>query len=460
MSSAGRTPPHNLEAEVSVLGSVLLRSDAMSQLLALPIESDDFFLPAHQDIFRGMTSLYERNQPIDPVTLEAELRRQDNLGRVGGLAYLGELQSRVPTAENVQHYANIVREAATLRQLIARASQIERRSYEAQGSVDEFLDEAETEIFQIAQRLVGSRYVHIRPVLTATFKQIERRAEKNQPVTGVPSGFPDLDRMTCGFQPSELILIAARPSVGKTSFALTIAAQAALKYKIPVLFFSIEMSKESIAERLLCSEARVDSARVRAGRQLSRAEWGQLTTAASSLYTAPLYIDDAAAPTALEIRAKARRFRSEKALFPNDESMGLIVVDYLQLVKPSGNTNSREQEVAGVSQALKALAKDLRMPVIAISQLRRAAEDRENQEPRLSDLRESGALEQDADVVSFLYRPRIDDKAQIKLAVAKQRNGPTGQVDLVFLPEWTRFESAARQMGPSGQGGHGGDDAF
>lgn len=431
---------------MSVLGGILLRADAIAQVKSsIQLEPEDFFLPAHQDVFRAMIALFERDQPIDPVTLEAELRRHDTLGRVGGLVYLAELQARTPTAENILHYARLVREAATLRQLIARVSQIERRCYEAQGQVDEFLDEAEREIFEVAQRLIGGRYVHIKDLLTNAFRTIEKRAEKNQPTTGVPSGFADFDRLTCGLQPGDLVLVAARPSVGKTSFALTVASKAALTHRIPVLFFSIEMSKESIAERLLCGEARVDSTRVRAGRQLTRSEWTQLTTAAGQLQSAPFYVDDSAAPTAVEIRAKARRFKADRGLFRNDEQMGLLVIDYLQLVKPSGDTQSREQEVAQVSRALKALAKDLSLPVLAVSQLRRAAEERENQEPRLSDLRESGALEQDADVVAFLHRPRPDDKSLIKLTIAKQRNGPTGQVDLVFLPEWTRFESAARQ---------------
>lgn len=452
-------PPQNLEAEMSVLGGVLLRSDAISHVLSLALEPEDFFLPAHQDVFRGMKALFERDQPIDPVTLEAELRRQDTLGRVGGLAYLGELQARTPTAENVQHYARLVREAATLRQLIARTSEIQRRCYEARGPVDEFLNEAETEILQVAQRLTGGRYVHIRPLVDRAFKTIERRVEMGKPVTGVPSGFPDLDRLTCGFQPGDLVLIAARPSVGKTSFALSVAMNAAARAKIPVLFFSIEMASDSIAERLLCSEAKVDSNQVRAGRHLTRAHWTQLTTAASVLTRLPIYVDDSSAPTAVEIRAKARRFRSDRGLFASDDQLGLVVIDYLQLVGTSGDAQNREQEVAQVSRALKALAKDLRLPVIAVSQLRRTAQDLESQEPRLSDLRESGALEQDADVVAFLHRARADDKAQIKLTVSKQRNGPTGQVDLVFLAEWTRFESAARDDRHP-PGGRNENDAF
>jgi len=437
---SGRVQPHNDDAERAVLGGVLLRADALTQIT--DVAPEDFYVPAHQDVFRAMLALFESGRPIDLVTLEEELSRQQKLDRAGGVSYLAELQARVPTAENIGHYGRIVRDHSTLRQLIARASEIAAKAHEPDGEVSEFLDHAEHQIFEIAQRGESSNYRPIKPVMLQVMDAIAKR--KGHGVTGIPTGFTRLDDLTAGLQPAELIILAARPSVGKTSFALSLALNAAVERGLPVLFFSLEMSFQNVVERLLCATARVDTSLVRSG--YVDKVWMKLTGAASRISKAPLFLDDAANPTVLEIRSKARRFRADGKIFGEREQLGLVIVDYLQLVRPHRDADTREQEVASVSRGLKALAKDLRMPVVALAQLRRSAEDRQDQIPRLSDLRESGAIEQDADVVAFLHRDRQEaqDEAQtIKLVVAKQRNGPIGEADLVFLKHYTRFENPA-----------------
>jgi replicative DNA helicase len=437
----GRVQPHNEDAERSVLGGVLLRADALTQVSDLVPE--DFYVPAHQDVFAAMHALFERGRPIDLVTLEEELARQQKLDRAGGITYLAELQARVPTAENIVHYGRIVRDHSTLRQLIARASEIAAKAHQPEGEVGEFLDQAEHQIFEVAQRGQTTSLRAIKPVMHEVMEVIARRSK--QGVTGVPTGFTRLDELTAGLQPAELIILAARPSVGKTSFALSLALNAAVDRGLPVLFFSLEMSFQNVVERMLCATARVDTSLVRSG-YVERI-WDPLTRAASKISQAPMYLDDSPTPSVLEIRSKARRFRADTKLFTQRDQLGLVIVDYLQLVKPHRDADTREQEVASVSRGLKALAKDLRCPVVALAQLRRSAEDRGDQIPRLSDLRESGAIEQDADVVAFLHRDRQDlteETQPIKLVLAKQRNGPTGELDLVFLKKYTRFESMAR----------------
>jgi replicative DNA helicase len=437
---SGRVQPHNEDAERSVLGGILLRTDALTQIP--DVQPEDFYVPAHQDIHRAMLALFEHGRPIDVVTLEEELQRQQKLGRVGGVAYLAELQASVPTAENIAHYGRIVRDHSTLRQLIARASEIAARAHEPEGEVGEFLDLAEHQIFEIAQRGESTSFKPIKPLMLHVMDAIARR--NKQGVTGVPTGFAQLDDLTAGLQPAELIVLAARPSVGKTSFALSLALNAAVERGLPVLFFSLEMSFQNVVERMLCATARVDTSLVRSG--FVDKVWGPLTRAASKISEAPMFLDDSPTPTVLEIRSKARRFRADKKVFPEEGRLGLVIVDYLQLVKPHRDADTREQEVSAVSRGLKALAKDLHCPVVALAQLRRSAEDRQDQVPRLSDLRESGAIEQDADVVAFLHRDKQDpseDAQTLKLVLAKQRNGPTGDVDLVFLRKYTRFESAA-----------------
>jgi replicative DNA helicase len=445
MADASRTLPHNLEAEASVLGGILLNpKEALNRVLEL-LTPEDFYSPAYQEIFNAILQLEERSRPIDVITLEEQLRANEKLGRVGGVEVLAELAGKVPTVENIGYHARIVRDKATLRRLIRTSSEIAAAAYGEHGEVDEFIDGAEQQIFELAQRTSRSSYLPARKILIDAFNAIERRYERKQAITGVPTGFSDFDYLTAGLQRSDLVVLAARPSVGKTALCLNIAQNAALGHNIPVLIFSLEMSKESLIERVLCSEARVDSSKLRGG-FIDQSDWMNLTRAASRISEAPVYIDDSAAPTVLEIRAKARRFRADKTIFSDPDQMGLIIVDYLQLVRSHRSLDSREREVAETSRGLKALAKELKVPVLALSQLRRAVEDRKDQRPQLSDLRESGAIEQDADVIAFIHRSKEQaDQGIAELIIGKQRNGPVGTVELVFLAKYTRFESRARQ---------------
>jgi replicative DNA helicase len=439
-----RLPPQSLEAEESVLGGILLDNTAMDRVLEF-IRPDDFYREAHRRIFRGMLALAERSEPADLVTLAETLRQRGELQDVGGASYLAELAERVPTAANVAHYARIVREKAILRSLIATATEIATKGYEDSRDVKDLLDRAEQSIFAISEREVKPAFVRMDALMTDTFKIVEKLHQQKQAVTGVTTGFADLDRLTAGLQPSDLVIIAARPSMGKTSFALNIAANAALRGGTGVAVFSLEMSKEQLALRMLCCEARVDLSRVRTG-HLAPGELGDLAKSAHVLVTTPIYIDDTPAITVLELRAKARRlWRDPQA------KLGLIVVDYLQLMRSSEGKDSREQEISEISRSLKALAKELQVPVIALSQLNRQVESRSPPVPRLSDLRESGAIEQDADVIMFIYRDDVynENSERTGLAdiiVAKQRNGPIGKVEVAFLREYTRFEN--REMVP------------
>ncbi|MCC6747632.1 MAG: replicative DNA helicase [Deltaproteobacteria bacterium] len=441
---AGRPLPHNRDAEASVLGGVLLNpKEALNQIIEL-LEPDDFYVPAHQAIYNAMLRLEQFGRPVDIITLEEQLRTSDELTRVGGVSGLAELATKVPTVENIAYHARIVRDKSTLRRLIQHTSEITAKAYTEPEPVDGFVDEAEHRIFELTQRTARSSYVPAKELLISAFAAIERRYEKKQSITGVPTGFHDLDEMTAGLQRSDLIIVAARPSMGKTALCLNIAQNSATLHNVPVLVFSLEMSKESLIERILCSEARVDSQKLRRG-FLDQNDWMNLTRAASRIAEAPIWIDDAAAPSVLEIRAKSRRFRADRSIFSEPDQMGLIIVDYLQLVRGPRQVDSREREVAEVSRGLKALAKEVALPVIALSQLRRAAEDRKGSPPQLSDLRESGAIEQDADVIAFIHRSEeMRDQGLAELIIGKQRNGPVGGVPLVFLDKYTRFESRAR----------------
>lgn len=443
MSTGGRPLPHNLEAEASVLGGILLNpKDALNRVIELLIP-EDFYSPANQDIFDAILRLEEKAKPIDIITLEEELRVHEKLSRIGGVVALAELAAKVPTAENIAYHARIVREKSTLRKMIQMMSEIATDAYAEQGEVGEFLDGAEQRIFELTQRMTYTSYVPAKKILIEAFNAIERRYERKEAITGVPTGFADFDALTAGLQRSDLVIIAARPSVGKTALCLNIAQHAALTHKIPVLIFSLEMSKESLIERVLCSEARIDSSKLRGG-FLDQGDWMGLTQAASRISEAQIFIDDSAAPTVLEIRAKARRFRADRTIFSDPNQLGLVVVDYLQLVRSHRGLESREREVAEVSRGLKALAKELRLPVLALSQLRRAVEDRKDQRPQLSDLRESGAIEQDADVIAFIHRSKEHiEQNTAELIIGKQRNGPIGAAELVFLAKYTRFESRA-----------------
>ena len=439
-----RVPPQSLEAEESVLGGVLLDNTAIDRVLEF-VRPDDFYREAHRRIFRAMLALAEKSEPVDLVTLAEVLRQRGELQDVGGAAHLAELAERVPTAANAAHYAKIVREKAILRSLITTATDIVANGYEDTRDVKDLLDRAEQSIFQISEREVKPAFVRMDSLMTDTFKIVEKLHQQKQAVTGVTSGFADLDHLTAGLQPSDLVIIAARPSMGKTAFALNIAANAALRGGTGVAVFSLEMSKEQLALRMLCSEARVDLARVRTG-HLQPGELGDLAQSAHVLISTPIYIDDTPAITVLELRAKSRRLWRD----PNSK-LGLILVDYLQLMRSSEGKDSREQEISEISRSLKALAKELQVPVIALSQLNRQVESRSPAVPRLSDLRESGAIEQDADVIMFIYRDDVynedsDRKGTADIIIAKQRNGPIGKVELAFLRQYTRFEN--REMIP------------
>jgi replicative DNA helicase len=434
-----RVPPQSVDAEECVLGAILLDNTALDRVMEL-IGGDDFYREAHRRIYRSMLGLAERSEPVDIITLAEALQAGGELSDVGGRAFLADLADRVPTAANVGHYAKIVREKALLRQLITTATSIAARGYEQSHDVKELLDRAEQDIFSISDRDLKPAFVRIDSLLTETFKTIDRLHEQKQSVTGVPTGYIDLDRLLAGLQPSDLIIVAGRPSMGKTAFCLNIAEHAGLRAEVGVAIFSLEMSKEQLAMRMLCSEARVDLARVRTGHLMNR-EFQELAEAAARLSYAPIYIDDTPAVSVLELRAKARRLSRDPAT-----KLGLVIVDYLQLMRSSEGKDSREQEISEISRSLKALAKELHVPVIALSQLNRQVESRNPPKPRLSDLRESGAIEQDADVIAFIYREEVyvedtDKRGVAEIIVAKQRNGPIGHVELTFLREFTRFEN-------------------
>ena len=398
-----------------------------------------FIEMAHRKIFNALINLSERDEPADLITLTNELRKIDQLDSIGGASYLASLIDSVPTAANIEYYAKIVKEKSILRKLIQTSTEIITQSYEDRGDVEVFLDEAERAIFDISEKRVRPSFFSIRDVVKESFKTIERLFQKKELVTGVPSGFKELDRMTAGFQPSDLIIIAGRPSMGKTAFCLNVAQYAAVENKIPVAVFSLEMSKEQLVIRMLCSEAHVEGTRLRTG-FLNESDWPKLTIAAGNLSEAPIYIDDSAALSVLELRAKARRLKSERGL-------GMLIIDYLQLMKGRARVESRQQEISEISRSLKALAKELNIPVIAVSQLSRKTEERTGNRPQLSDLRESGAIEQDADLILFIYRDEVYNRAEdnpnrgkAEVIIGKQRNGPIGKIEMAFLDKFTTFK--------------------
>ncbi len=440
---AERTLPHNLEAERSVLGAILVDNDTFNSA-AQVIDSGDFFRDAHRRIFDAMVSLNERRQAIDFVTLKEELQRAGDLDEVGGPAYVASLADGVPRATNVEYYSRIVKEKATLRSLISAANKILTNAYEADQESDLILDEAESAIFAVADDRLKAGFVPMRDLVHENFPKIEQLFEQKRLVTGVPSGFVDMDEMTRGFQRGDLIIIAARPSMGKTSLVLNIAQHVAMQPGMLVGFFSLEMSKESLFLRLLTSEAQIDSHRLMSG-ALGQKDYGRISHAIESLSAMQLYVDDTANVSVLEMRAKARRLQAEHGL-------ALLVVDYIQLMNGRGRFENRTLELASISRSLKGLAKELNIPVIVLSQLSRAPEARADHRPQLSDLRESGALEQDADVVALIFRedaynrdPHHENAGIAELILAKQRNGPTGTVKLAFLREQTRFANLAPQ---------------
>src|SRR5262247_3078386 len=440
---AERTLPHNLEAERSVLGSILLHNDAFN-LAAEVIDSHDFFRDAHRRIFDKMVKLAERGDPIDLVTLKEELGRSAELEDVGGPAYIAALVDGVPRSTNVEHYARIIKEKSTLRHLIYSANKILATAYEAEEDADVILDRAEHAIFAIADDKVRDGFVALRDLAQSSLDTIEKLHSRKELVTGVPTGFVDLDEMTSGFQPSDLVIVAARPSMGKTSLVLNMAQHVGTKTDMTVGLFSLEMSKEQLFLRMLTSEARIDAHRLRGG-FLGERDWGRLSEAIGTLSEAKIFIDDTPSIGVLEMRAKCRRLAAEHGLH-------MVIVDYVQLMQGRGRFENRTLELASISRSLKGLAKELGVPIIVLSQLSRAPESRSDHRPQLSDLRESGALEQDADVVAFIYRDDVyQDKSQppgdaqgvAEIILGKQRNGPTGVVKLAFIREFTRFENLA-----------------
>lgn len=438
-----RTLPHNLEAEKCVLGAILINNHAFNQATEV-IDSGDFFRDAHRRLFDKMVALSERSQPIDLVTLKDELVRSGELDEVGGPAYISALTDGVPRSANVEHYARIVKEKSTLRRLIQSATEVLGRAYDAEEDADTLLDEAERSIFQIAEHRMRSGFVRVGEMVDSGYQMIEKLQQQRGLVTGVPTGFVDLDEMTSGFQKSDLVIIAARPGMGKTSFVMNMALNSAIEAGKSVGVFSLEMSKEQLFMRMLTSEARVDAHRFRGG-FFGEQDYARLVEAFARLHDAKVFIDDTPGVGILEMRAKSRRLKLEHGL-------DMLIVDYLQLMQGRGKFENRQQELSTISRALKILAKELEIPILALSQLSRAPETRSDHRPQLSDLRESGALEQDADIVMFIFREDMyqvegernpESEGMAEIILGKQRNGPTGSVKLAFLKQYTRFENLA-----------------
>jgi len=436
--SSHKLPPQNIEAEQSVLGGILIENGAINKVMEI-LTVDDFYRDSHQRIFNALVDLSERDEPADLITLTNELRKSNQLDSIGGASYLASLIDSVPTAANIEYYAKIVKEKAILRKLIETSTDIITQSYEDRGDVESFLDEAERAIFEISEKRVKPSFYSIRDIVKESFKTLERLFEKKELVTGVPSGFKELDRLTAGFHASDLIIVAGRPSMGKTALCLNLAQYAAIEKRIPVAIFSLEMSKEQLVIRMLCSEAQVEGTRLRTG-FLTESDWPKLTLAAGNLSDAPIFIDDSAAISVLELRAKSRRLKG-------DYGLGMLIIDYLQLMKGRTRVESRQQEISEISRSLKALAKELNIPVIAVSQLSRKTEERQGMRPQLSDLRESGAIEQDADLILFLYRDEVynrsednPNKGKAEVIIGKQRNGPIGKIEMAFLDKFTTFK--------------------
>jgi len=434
-------PPQHIEAEESLLSAILVDNTALLEVVET-LAPSDFYRTAHQKIFAAMSDLFNRGEPVDVVTLNNNLKEKGQLEAVGGPVYLARLLDAVPLAVNAQHYARIVHDKAVLRRLIEKANAITKRCFQEQGGADDIIDFAEASIFEVTEKKARQAFYPLSKLIDSNIDFLEEKQKNKSLVTGVPTGFSHLDNLTSGLQNSDLIILAARPSMGKTALALNIARNAAVDAGVPVAIFSLEMSKEQLSLRLLCAEARIDSSRLRSG-FFSMEDWERLTDAAGVLSAAPIFIDDSPSLSAMEVRAKARRLKMDK-------NIGLIIIDYLQLMQGRVSAERRDLEISEISRSLKALAKEINLPVIALSQLNRMLEQRNDRRPRLSDLRESGALEQDADVVAFIYRDEVYNKEEnnphkgtAEIILAKQRNGPTGEVLLTFLSVYTRFENMA-----------------
>ncbi|MEW4372421.1 replicative DNA helicase [Paenibacillus kandeliae] len=436
-----RVPPQNLEAEQAVLGAILLQAEALISVMER-VDTEDFYDKSHQLIYDAMVNLGEENQPIDLITLTSLLQDRSQLEDIGGVSYLAKLANAVPTAANVDYYAQIIEEKSMLRRLIRTATQIVSEGYTGGEDVGSMLGDAERKILEISNRRTGSGFIAIRDVLMEVFEKVETLSENSGNTTGIPTGFIDLDKMTAGFQRSDLIIVAARPSVGKTAFALNIAQNVAVRAKETVAIFSLEMSAAQLVQRMICAEANLDASVMRTG-DFKEEDWMKLTMGIASLSESEIYIDDTPGIMVSEIRAKCRRLQKEKGL-------GMIVIDYLQLISGRGKAGeNRQQEVSEISRTLKQIARELHVPVIALSQLSRGVEQRQDKRPMMSDLRESGSIEQDADIVSFLYRDdyynqETEKKNIIEIIIAKQRNGPVGTVELVFLKNFNKFVNYER----------------
>lgn len=438
-----RLPPQSIEAEESILSAILIDNDTLIDILEI-LCADDFYKTAHAIIFSAIESLYAKSEPVDLVTLSNILRERNELEKIGGAAYLARLVDAVPVAVNAHHYARIIHDKAILRRLIERSNTISRRCFEDRGEVTSVIEFAQSAIFELSEGNTRQSFFPLSKIIDANIDALEERQGNRALVTGITTGFPKLDALTSGFQNSDLIIIAARPAMGKTAFALNVARNAAIEGGVPVAVFSLEMSKEQLSMRMLCAEARVDSSRIRGG-FLNQKDWKQITDAADRLTEAPIFIDDSPDISTTSIRTKSMRLKMDKGL-------GLIIVDYLQLMRGSAASERRDLEISDISRSMKILAKELNVPVIALSQLNRKLEERSDKRPQLSDLRESGALEQDADLVAFIYRDEVYNRDEnnpqqgtAEIILAKQRNGPTGMVPLVFLKSYTRFENLANQ---------------
>ena len=435
-----KIPPQNLEAEMAVLGSMLLDEDAIS-VASETLSQDDFYRDSHRKIFDAILGLYNTNKAVDLITLTDALKRDGVLDEVGGASFLTSLANSVPTAANINHYVGIVKQKNILRTLITSATKIVSLCYENDGNIDELVDSAEKYIFEVSDRRTKGSYLHLKEIVKDTIETIDKLYQNKAHVTGIPTGYIDFDMKTAGLQRSDLVVVAGRPSMGKSAFAIGIAEHAGVLEKVPTAIFSLEMSKEQLVQRMLCSHAKVDAQKVRTG-YLATSDWPRLTAAAGKLSEAPIFIDDTPAISVMELRAKARRLKAH-------HDIQLIILDYMQLMRGSTGMENRQQEISEISRSLKALARELNVPVIAISQLSRAVESRTDHRPQLSDLRESGAIEQDADVVVLIlreeyYNPSPENQGIAEVIIAKQRNGPVGSMKLAFIKEFTKFENIAR----------------
>jgi replicative DNA helicase len=442
-SVEGRVPPQNLEAELSLLGGLLIDPESINKVVDI-VGPEDFYREAHHRIYELMIDLYERNEPIDIITVSSAAKDKALTDKIGGVAYLSSLVDHMPSAANITYYAKLVREKALTRRLMDAATTILETGHRTDISIDSYIDEAENMIFQIAENKLKPSFFSMKDIVWENMKTIDRLFQKKQSVIGVPTGFADLDKMTSGLQPSDLIIVAGRPSMGKTAFSMNIAQHVSMVQEtpFPVGIFSMEMSKEQLVTRLLSAESETDHSKLRTG-MLAPAEWRSLTHAASRLGEAAIFIDDSPGLTVLEVRARARRLKKE-------HDLKLLIIDYLQLMRGRSSLERREQEISEISRSLKALAKELNIPVIAISQLNRKVEDRNDKRPQLADLRESGAIEQDADVIIFIYRDEVynrnsEKKGTAEIIIGKQRNGPTGKIDLKFIDTCAAFRDLYRE---------------